>query len=93
MVVAGVSGSVRIHQSAGPYGLLHRERRCHPFDEGGDWQQDHQTNFFDASIKTVEFNPDWGVPQSIIKNEMLPHLKRIRPTSTARATRYRSTAS
>jgi len=39
-------------------------------------QQDHQTNFFDASIKTVEFNPDWGVPQSIIKNEMLPHLKR-----------------
>jgi murein L,D-transpeptidase YcbB/YkuD len=39
-------------------------------------QQDHQTNFFDASIKTVEFNPDWGVPQSIIHNEMLPHLKR-----------------
>ncbi|WP_337270698.1 L,D-transpeptidase family protein [Oryzifoliimicrobium ureilyticus] len=39
-------------------------------------QQDHQTNFFDATIKTVEFNPDWGVPQSIIKNEMLPHLKR-----------------
>lgn len=39
-------------------------------------QQDHQTNFFDASIKTVEFNPDWGVPQSIIQNEMLPHLKR-----------------
>ncbi|MDM9628180.1 L,D-transpeptidase family protein [Rhizobium sp. S152] len=39
-------------------------------------QQDHQTNFFDASIKTVEFNPEWGVPQSIIRNEMLPHLKR-----------------
>lgn len=39
-------------------------------------QQDHQTNFFDATIKTVEFNPDWGVPQSIIKNEMLPHLRR-----------------
>jgi murein L,D-transpeptidase YcbB/YkuD len=39
-------------------------------------QQDHQTNFFDASIKTVEFNPEWGVPQSIIKNEMLPRLKR-----------------
>jgi len=39
-------------------------------------QQDHQTNFFDATIKTVEFNPDWGVPQSIIKNEMLPHLKK-----------------
>lgn len=39
-------------------------------------QQDHQTNFFEGSIKTVEFNPDWGVPQSIIHNEMLPHLKR-----------------
>lgn len=39
-------------------------------------QQDHQTNFFDATIKTVEFNPDWGVPQSIIKNEMLPRLRR-----------------
>jgi len=39
-------------------------------------QQDHQTNFFDATIKTVQFNPDWGVPQSIIRNEMLPHLKR-----------------
>lgn len=39
-------------------------------------QQGHQTNFFNASIKTVEFNPDWGVPQSIIHNEMLPHLKR-----------------
>ncbi|RDJ03244.1 L,D-transpeptidase family protein [Rhizobium grahamii] len=38
-------------------------------------QQDHQTNFFDATIKTVQFNPDWGVPQSIIRNEMLPHLK------------------
>lgn len=39
-------------------------------------QQGHQTNFFDALIKTVEFNPEWGVPQSIIRNEMLPHLKR-----------------
>jgi murein L,D-transpeptidase YcbB/YkuD len=39
-------------------------------------QQDHQTNFFNATIKTVEFNPDWGVPQSIIQNEMLPKLRR-----------------
>src|SRR4029079_8394825 len=39
-------------------------------------QQDHQTNFFDASIKTVQFNPDWGVTQSIIRNEMLAHLTR-----------------
>lgn len=39
-------------------------------------QENHQTNFFNATIKTVEFNPDWGVPQSIIKNEMLPRLRR-----------------
>ncbi|MFN7093611.1 MAG: L,D-transpeptidase family protein, partial [Allorhizobium sp.] len=26
-------------------------------------------------IETVEFNPYWGVPQSIIINEMLPHLR------------------
>lgn len=39
-------------------------------------QENHQTNVFAASIKTVEFNPTWGVPQSIIRNEMLPHLKR-----------------
>lgn len=39
-------------------------------------QEDHQTNFFDATIKSVEFNPEWGVPQSIIRNEMLPKLKR-----------------
>lgn len=35
----------------------------------------HQTFFFENQIQTVEFNPYWGVPQSIIINEMLPHLR------------------
>ncbi len=35
----------------------------------------HQTFFFQDQIQTVEFNPYWGVPQSIIVNEMLPHLR------------------
>lgn len=35
----------------------------------------HQTNFFENQIQTVEFNPYWGVPQSIIINEMLPKLR------------------
>ena len=36
----------------------------------------HQTFFFQDEIETVEFNPYWGVPQSIIVNEMLPHLRK-----------------
>ncbi len=36
----------------------------------------NQTNFFDDEIETVEFNPYWGVPQSILINEMLPKLRR-----------------
>ncbi|WP_244530209.1 L,D-transpeptidase family protein [Rhizobium sp. NFR07] len=35
----------------------------------------HQTFFFNDQIQTVEFNPYWGVPQSIIINEMLPKLR------------------
>src|SRR5690606_10536467 len=35
----------------------------------------HQTYFFQDEIETVEFNPYWGVPQSIIINEMLPKLR------------------
>jgi L,D-transpeptidase YcbB len=35
----------------------------------------HQTFFFEDEIQTVEFNPYWGVPQSIIINEMLPKLR------------------
>ena len=36
----------------------------------------NQTNFFYDQIEYVEFNPYWGVPQSIIVNEMLPKLRR-----------------
>ena len=35
----------------------------------------NQTYFFQDEIQTVEFNPYWGVPQSIIVNEMLPRLR------------------
>ncbi|WP_309084353.1 L,D-transpeptidase family protein [Chelativorans sp.] len=35
-----------------------------------------QTTFFYDEIEYVEFNPYWGVPQSIIVNEMLPRLRR-----------------
>ncbi|TCL73482.1 L,D-transpeptidase family protein [Rhizobium sp. BK251] len=38
-------------------------------------QKTHQTFFFQDQIETVEFNPFWGVPQSIIINEMLPKLR------------------
>ena len=36
---------------------------------------DHQTTEFIDQMETVVFNPYWGVPQSIIINEMLPHLR------------------
>jgi murein L,D-transpeptidase YcbB/YkuD len=35
----------------------------------------NQTYFFEDRIQTVEVNPYWGVPQSIIVNEMLPKLR------------------
>ena len=38
-------------------------------------KKSNQTNFFDDEIELVEFNPYWGVPQSIIVNEMLPKLR------------------
>jgi len=36
----------------------------------------NQTNFFYDEIEIVEYNPYWGVPYSIIVNEMLPKLAR-----------------
>jgi len=36
----------------------------------------NQTSFFMDRIETVEFNPYWGVPLSIIVNEMMPKLNR-----------------
>ena len=35
----------------------------------------NQTYFFQDQVQTVEVNPYWGVPQSIIVNEMLPKLR------------------
>ena len=35
-----------------------------------------QTFVFNEEMETVVFNPTWGVPQSIIVNEMLPELRR-----------------
>ncbi len=36
----------------------------------------NQTNFFHDTIDYVEYNPYWGVPQSILVNEMLPKLRK-----------------
>ncbi|RCS25301.1 peptidoglycan-binding protein [Phyllobacterium salinisoli] len=36
----------------------------------------HQTYFFYNKIQTVVFNPSWGVPRSIILNEMMPKILR-----------------
>ena len=35
----------------------------------------NQTTFFYDEISYIEYNPYWGVPQSIIVNEMLPRLR------------------
>lgn len=35
----------------------------------------NQTNFFHDEIEYVEFNPYWGIPRSILVNEMLPKLR------------------
>ncbi len=37
-------------------------------------KKSNQTSFFRDQIETVEFNPYWGVPRSIIVNEMVPKL-------------------
>ena len=36
----------------------------------------NQTSFFYDEIEQIDYNPYWGVPQSIIVNEMLPRLRR-----------------
>lgn len=35
----------------------------------------NQTNFFYDTISQVVFNPYWGVPQSIMRKEMVPHIQ------------------
>ena len=39
-------------------------------------QVSKQTYFFTDHIKSIEYNPYWNVPRSILVNEMLPHLYR-----------------
>ncbi|MEM9734838.1 MAG: L,D-transpeptidase family protein [Pseudomonadota bacterium] len=39
-------------------------------------KKSNQTNFFYDEIDYVEFNPYWGIPRSILVNEMLPKLRR-----------------
>ncbi len=39
-------------------------------------KKSNQTNFFYDNIEIVEYNPYWGVPYSIIVNEMIPKLAR-----------------
>ncbi|MBO6757155.1 MAG: L,D-transpeptidase family protein [Roseibium sp.] len=39
-------------------------------------KKSNQTNFFYDKIEIVEYNPYWGVPYSIIVNEMIPKLAR-----------------
>jgi murein L,D-transpeptidase YcbB/YkuD len=34
----------------------------------------NQTHFFYDTISTVVFNPSWGVPRSIVMNEMMPRI-------------------
>ena len=36
--------------------------------------KENQTNFFYDQIERVEYNPTWGVPKSIVVNEMAPSL-------------------
>lgn len=36
----------------------------------------NQTSFFYDEIEQIDYNPYWGVPQSILINEMLPRLRR-----------------
>ena len=38
-------------------------------------QKSNQTYFFHDMIETVEYNPYWGVPRSILVNEFLPKLR------------------
>ncbi|AQS41303.1 MAG: Peptidoglycan-binding domain-containing protein [Candidatus Tokpelaia hoelldobleri] len=35
----------------------------------------NQTSFFYDTISQVVFNPYWGVPQSIVRKEMVPHIQ------------------
>jgi murein L,D-transpeptidase YcbB/YkuD len=58
------------------------EFRARYFEEGAEklsmrvvvGKKSNQTSFFQDEIEYVEFHPFWGVPRSIIVNEMMPKL-------------------
>ncbi|MEZ5811107.1 MAG: L,D-transpeptidase family protein [Rhizobiaceae bacterium] len=68
-----------------PYVFINQPAYRAQFVRGGKYQLSmrivvgkvsNQTSFFYDEIEQVDFNPYWGVPQSIIVNEMLPRLVR-----------------
>ena len=68
-----------------PYVFVNQASFTASFVRGGEDQlsmrvvvgkRSNQTSFFYDEIEQVDFNPYWGVPQSIIVNEMLPKLVR-----------------
>jgi murein L,D-transpeptidase YcbB/YkuD len=72
----GVLASRRVFINQPAYtATYYNERQAGIVDAGGR-RQDHRTRptSLTMTIELVEFNPYWGVPQSIIFNEMLPKL-------------------
>lgn len=72
-------------EPAGDYLLVNiPEFRVHIFEKGKlAWSMDvvvgstaHNTVIFNGDMKYVVFSPYWNVPQSIIKNEILPGMQR-----------------
>jgi murein L,D-transpeptidase YcbB/YkuD len=71
------------HTLGDPYVFINQPAYRVTFNKGGQQllsmravvgRPTNQTTFFYNKIQEVVFNPYWGVPQSIIVNEMLPRL-------------------
>ncbi|MGN6464370.1 MAG: L,D-transpeptidase family protein [Rhizobiaceae bacterium] len=71
------------HTLGDPYVFINQPAYRVTFNKGGQQllsmravvgRPTNQTTFFYNTIQEVVFNPYWGVPQSIIVNEMLPRL-------------------
>ena len=73
------------HEFGDRYAFINQPAyRAYFYDRGEETQamnivigsRTNQTYFFYNKIQTVVFNPSWGVPRSIIVNEMLPKIMR-----------------
>ena len=73
------------HEFGDRYAFINQPAyRAYFYDKGEETQamnivigsRANQTYFFYDKIQTVVFNPSWGVPRSIIVNEMLPKIMR-----------------